>query len=643
MDDVLPTTATTTFSSSTNLSIGSLNNNNTLFTLVRDIHSSSSNNNSNSPTYIDLKPGSKITIGRQLCNDVVLTSSSQTITTNNGTLTSSVSTISRIHAIIYVDQDNVCCVRDNNSTNGTLVNGTRILKSTDYILQIGDRISFAVPEYSYILNYNPSVNTDSTMNKTSNIFIPKSLKNATSRLPPIPQLIKTTTTSPILVNDRVESSFTHDNLLNNMNSTNELTSSNTNNITTTNRSSSSDIENKRIRIVNSSSPVSDSSSSVSNSSSNNNNSGISMSMNPLISSDLISSNDWPLLLAKEMALGTGSLYYNRIVDSSSSPLIDPLRNAEFKYWIQYEIDILEIESTKAVRDGNGRFESNHFHTTTTATTTTTNSNNNNINPQTSLLESSTSGHQIVKSNLLQTSAQYGRAECALVELMISLGQIDSSSRFCDLGSGIGTVCLQVCAVTRCKVFGVELMPGRFETALQLRDLFLKFAEHKKWSSPTYNDIMLLNGDFTTKECIQRARVCDVFWVNNAKGIFHNRCSNASSNALDWYVALIAAGTRLGSRIICLDSVSELDCNPLCQAFKKQVYQSPPNAVSWSKLRVPVYVYTKIRNEWTCPRCGVNNTLILDHHGERIQDRCLTCAEAEGGMSRSMYLLRRGNR
>lgn len=59
------------------------------------------------------------------------------------------STVSRVHAIIYVREDEYY-IRDNNSTNGTSVNGKMLSENDESKLSDGDKIMFASQEYEFI-------------------------------------------------------------------------------------------------------------------------------------------------------------------------------------------------------------------------------------------------------------------------------------------------------------------------------------------------------------------------------------------------------------------------------------------------------------------------------------------------------------
>ena len=82
----------------------------------------------------DLKNG-EIHIGREPDNDIILNHK----------------TVSRYHAIIQVDGNQIC-IRDLGSSNGTFVNGHEINQLT--AINTGDKIKFSEPEF--ILNYSDS-------------------------------------------------------------------------------------------------------------------------------------------------------------------------------------------------------------------------------------------------------------------------------------------------------------------------------------------------------------------------------------------------------------------------------------------------------------------------------------------------------
>lgn len=56
-------------------------------------------------------------------------------------------TISQEHVIVYTDQNNQAVLIDNDSTNGTLLNGKKIVPQQSYILKQGDRITIVEEEF----------------------------------------------------------------------------------------------------------------------------------------------------------------------------------------------------------------------------------------------------------------------------------------------------------------------------------------------------------------------------------------------------------------------------------------------------------------------------------------------------------------
>ncbi|RNE99954.1 histone-lysine N-methyltransferase [Trypanosoma rangeli] len=77
-------------------------------------------------------------------------------------------------------------------------------------------------------------------------------------------------------------------------------------------------------------------------------------------------------------------------------------------------------------------------------------------------------------------------------------KLEENTVFCDIGSGIGNVCLQILAETRCKkVMGVEIIPSRCRSAV------IALANAKRYY-PEYfagKNAIFLNDDFVN--CVSR--------------------------------------------------------------------------------------------------------------------------------------------
>ena len=77
------------------------------------------------------------------------------------------------------------------------------------------------------------------------------------------------------------------------------------------------------------------------------------------------------------------------------------------------------------------------------------------------------------SETTQTKAQYGRTMLGLTKpILEELGGLSSTSVFCDIGHGIGTVVLDAAFTVGCESRGIEVVGGRNLIANEIRDLYL---------------------------------------------------------------------------------------------------------------------------------------------------------------------------
>jgi len=236
----------------------------------------------------------------------------------------------------------------------------------------------------------------------------------------------------------------------------------------------------------------------------------------------------------------------------------------------------------------------------------------------------------------QLSAQYGRVYPTLVRKMLNETKLGPGSLLVDLGSGVGTICLQASAMTGCKSLGIELMEGRHKVAQTLMTLMELYSEQARFPC---GEIELVLGDFTRDEMRARAVQADVLFVNNAHGIFGVRSVQVRRFTLDYVVALVALELKVGAHIICFDPLPELDAYPFKLMFKKTMHRTGRAQCTWtfvSKKSERWFVYERTHAAWTCAMCASVNGA-LDGHRKPLE-RCPNCVDDPLAPARH-YLLR----
>jgi len=236
----------------------------------------------------------------------------------------------------------------------------------------------------------------------------------------------------------------------------------------------------------------------------------------------------------------------------------------------------------------------------------------------------------------QLSAQYGRVYPTLVRKMLNETKLGPGSLLVDLGSGVGTICMQASAMTGCKSLGIELMEGRHKVAQTLMMLMEMYSEQARLPC---GEIELVLGDFTRDEIRARAVEADVLFVNNAHGIFGVRSVQVRRFTLDYVVSLVALGLKVGARIICFDPLPELDAYPFKLMFSQTMRRTGRAQCTWtfvSKKSERWFVYERTHATWTCAMCASVNGA-LDGQGKPLE-RCPNCVDDPLAPARH-YLLR----
>jgi hypothetical protein len=284
----------------------------------------------------------------------------------------------------------------------------------------------------------------------------------------------------------------------------------------------------------------------------------------------------------------------------------------FEIWLNKEVDVMggwnAIEKSKDITDGNQSLKRIH-------------------------VADDTFSKLAVKT---QTRAQYGRTSSSFVNQIVGLLDLKPSDKFVDIGSGIGTVVFQVAGTIGCDTSGIEICAGRHKFAKMLE---------KRFASCFTNKVRLEHGDFRAPDNFELARNATALFVNNANGIFSNRSSTSSAYSLDWHIARLICGLSIGSRIVCYDSLPELDTLPFSNCFTKTSHCSAAGSTSWTEVSQSVtkfVVYIKTANEWICRQCKSSNPCLKSKkcdYNETLNDSCATCI-LSGGYKRPYPMRKR---
>lgn len=237
----------------------------------------------------------------------------------------------------------------------------------------------------------------------------------------------------------------------------------------------------------------------------------------------------------------------------------------------------------------------------------------------------------------QFRAQYGRCTSTLVETCIREAKIIENDRVIDIGSGIGTVVLQIASTIGCPSIGIELLKNRHNVATHLKEIYDKYCFIDR-PFLQCGPINFICGDFTSSHYRKMITSATVLFVNNAQGTFEERCVDTGKKTLNYFVASLFRQTNVGSRLIALEPILYLQSEELSQVFEVIQVKSLPESVAWSAVGVEIYIYTKISETWSCKRCTTDNKLYNELY-EPITT-CAVCWDDENGMKRDTIILRK---
>ena len=211
----------------------------------------------------------------------------------------------------------------------------------------------------------------------------------------------------------------------------------------------------------------------------------------------------------------------------------------------------------------------------------------------------------------------------------------------DIGHGIGIQVLQAGLGLGIVSRGVEIMKGRQLVAEGIREDLLTCLRR---DPPDMSRIEMHHKDFSraclpddeTGKCDEWLRthlLCRdlseeeqkglVIFVNNAREIFAARSCNTRgiSAPLDAHLAELFGNMKVGGRMVTLEDISSR-LHQNANWYRKDVFQSGSEAVSWGGKSIEIFVFTKLRDDWTCQ---------VSYRGLAVRVRACACV---------MYLLSR---
>ena len=188
----------------------------------------------------------------------------------------------------------------------------------------------------------------------------------------------------------------------------------------------------------------------------------------------------------------------------------------------------------------------------------------------------------------------------------------------DIGHGIGIQVLQAGLGLGIASRGVEIMKGRQAVAESIREDLLTCLRR---DPPDMSRIEMHHKDFS-RACLPNDETgkCDewlrthllcrdlseeeqkglVIFVNNAREIFAARSCNTRgiSAPLDAHLAELFGNMKVGGRMVTLEDISS-HLHQNANWYRKDIFQSGSEAVSWGGKSIEIFVFTKLRDDWTC--------------------------------------------
>jgi SAM-dependent methyltransferase len=191
---------------------------------------------------------------------------------------------------------------------------------------------------------------------------------------------------------------------------------------------------------------------------------------------------------------------------------------------------------------------------------------------------------------------YGEAHPIFANQLIRHLGITQEQSVMDIGSGIGTVVMQLAAMTGCRVMGIEIRKVLHEIALSFKKALLQFAGERGWSG--VGDISLVCGDATVLPELElmnnhpiRLQDVDVVFCNNY--VF-------SVDLEDKIFTMLGQNLKRGAKVVVMKPYcpryrpgSSRWQNHVLNYFKYpyEVASTAREAVSWTANAVSYFVYT----------------------------------------------------
>lgn len=218
----------------------------------------------------------------------------------------------------------------------------------------------------------------------------------------------------------------------------------------------------------------------------------------------------------------------------------------------------------------------------------------------------------------QRDAHYGAVLPELVVSILRHARLKQGETFADVGSGIGCAVLQTALTTPCThATGVEVVKSRHDAALRVHGAILALLSDAEREALEAKCALCLGDAFSDSTSAFLAS-CDVLFVNNASGTMAPE--RVAGTELDEQLANVAKRCRVGARLVAMDRIPLLD---ECNAFDVDQFSSGERAVSWTDAPVPLYVYSKRADVWTCRRCTFANPLLDDY---QFITECQACSD-----------------
>jgi len=221
---------------------------------------------------------------------------------------------------------------------------------------------------------------------------------------------------------------------------------------------------------------------------------------------------------------------------------------------------------------------------------------------------------------------YGAIRAPLIQEMIRFAGVTRQDRFLDIGSGLGTVVLQMAAVTGCHATGIELEASRFTISSMLSEELIHLMAELSTSRETgfvadlKNRIEMKNEDVRDHE--ETILQSTVIYFNNHGVWFDETSSKQGEISVEHWVAKLFARTAVGTRLVILKSIPHLKGN----WFSEQMYMARSDWLTWARDAKPLFCYTKLKDTWTCEKCQHENAIVGDDDSLIWEMRCVnSCA------------------